>query len=64
MLRQRVIVAAILLPIGLVLIYFGSWAFALMVTLILGLAAWEYTRIFKAGDHLPANVLMISGVVR
>lgn len=63
MLRQRVIVAAILLPIGLALIYFGGWAFALMVTLILGLATWEYARIFKAGEHHPADVLMIGGAV-
>ncbi len=63
MLRQRVIVAVILLPIGLALIYFGGWAFAIMVTLILGLAAWEYARIFIAGGHRPADVLTISGAV-
>ena len=63
MLRQRVIVAVILLPIGLALIYLGGWAFAAMVMLILGLAAWEYARIFKAGGHKPADVLVISGAV-
>ena len=63
MLRQRVIVAAILLPIGLALIYFGGWAFAAMVALILGLAAWEYGRLFQAGDFHPAAVLLIGGSV-
>ncbi len=63
MLRQRVLVAVILLPIGLALIYFGGWAFSVMVAVILGLAAWEYARIFKAGDHQPADILVIGGVV-
>jgi len=63
MLRQRVIVAVVLLPIGLALIYFGGWAFSAMVAIILGLAAWEYARIFKAGDHQPADVLVIGGSV-
>ena len=63
MLHQRVLVAAVLLPIGLVLIYFGGWAFAVFVTLILGLAAWEYARIFKSGEFRPASWLVISGAV-
>jgi phosphatidate cytidylyltransferase len=62
-LRQRVIVAAVLLPIGLVLIYFGDWAFAAFIALILGLAAWEYARIFKNGDFQPASFLVIGGAV-
>ena len=63
MLRQRVLVAVIVLPIGLVLIYFGGWAFATMIALILGLAAWEYARIFKAGSFQPADLLVIGGAV-
>jgi phosphatidate cytidylyltransferase len=58
-----VIVAAVLLPIGLVLIYFGDWAFAAFIALILGLAAWEYARIFKNGDFQPASFLVIGGAV-
>ena len=52
MLRTRVIVAAILLPIGLALIYLGGWAFTGFVTIIVGLAAWEYAQIFR-GSELP-----------
>ena len=63
MLRQRVIVAVILLPIGLVLIYLGGWAFAALIALILGLAAWEYARIFKSGGFSPASWLVIGGAV-
>jgi phosphatidate cytidylyltransferase len=61
LLRERVLVAVVLLPIGLALIYFGGWAFAAMITLILGLAAWEYARIFKIGGHRPADILLVGG---
>jgi phosphatidate cytidylyltransferase len=63
MLRQRVLVAVILLPIGLVLIYLGGWAYAAMVVLILGLAAWEYARIFKTDGFQPADLFVIGGAV-
>lgn len=63
MLRERFLVAIVLLPIGLVLIYIGDWAFAILITLILGLAAWEFARIFKSGGFQPADILMICGAV-
>jgi phosphatidate cytidylyltransferase len=63
LLRQRVLVAAVLLPIGLLLIYLGGWAFAGFVALILGLAAWEFARIFKSGKFQPASWLVIGGAV-
>jgi phosphatidate cytidylyltransferase len=63
LLRDRVLVAAVLLPIGLVLIYLGDWAFAITITLILGLAAWEYSRIFKTGGFQPADILVIGGAM-
>jgi phosphatidate cytidylyltransferase len=62
-LRERVIVAAILLPIGLALIYLGGWAFSAMIMLILGLASWEYARIFTTGGYRPASVLMVIGAI-
>lgn len=61
MLRTRVIVAVILLPIGLTIIYFGGWAFTAFVVLILGLAAWEYSKIFRVTGFEPAGVIAIAG---
>jgi len=61
MLRTRVIVAAILLPIGLALIYIGGWAFSGFVTIIVGLAAWEYGQIFRGSDLQPSLVIAIVG---
>ena len=56
MLAKRVLVAAILLPIGIVLITYGGLAYALMVALVVGLASWEYVNIFRAGGLQPAVI--------
>lgn len=61
MLRTRVLVASILLPVGVLLIYLGDWVFAVFVALILGLAAWEYSQIFKASNLQPASMIAILG---
>lgn len=63
MLAKRVLVAVILLPIGLVLIWFGGLAFAVMVALILGLAAWEYVGLFRAGGLQPSGFLVVLGTL-
>lgn len=62
MLRSRVLVVVILLPIGILLIYLGGAAFTLFVTLILCLAAWEYTRLFRAAGAQAPGPLVIGGV--
>ncbi len=61
MLRTRVIVAAILLPVGLVIIYLGDWYFSAFVALIVGLAAWEYSQIFRGSGIESAIVIAIIG---
>lgn len=61
MLRTRVIVSAILLPLGLALIIIGDWAFSILVTLIVGLAAWECSQIFRRSQLQPAIPITIAG---
>jgi phosphatidate cytidylyltransferase len=63
MLRQRVLVTAVLLPLGLTLIYFGGTAFMLFIALILGLAAWEYAKLFIVGGFQPSGLLVVIGTV-
>jgi len=63
MLRQRVIVTAVLLPIGLLLIYFGDVPFMLFITLILGIASWEFAKLFFAGGFKPSGVIVVIGAV-
>ena len=63
MLRQRVIVAIILLPIGLAAIFAGGLWFFGLIALILGLAAWEYAGLFRTGGYQPSGFLVVSGVL-
>lgn len=63
MLRERVIAAAVILPIGLAFIYLGSWPFTLFVGMVLGGAAWEFAQLFRKGGYHPSAPLLIAGVV-
>jgi phosphatidate cytidylyltransferase len=63
MLRQRVIVTAILLPIGLLLIYFGGIPFMLFIALILGLASWEFAKLYYKGGFKPSGIMTVIGAV-
>jgi phosphatidate cytidylyltransferase len=63
MLLTRVLVTLVLLPIGLVFIFWGGAAFAALVALIIGLAAWEYVKLFRAGGLQPAGFVIIGGGV-
>ncbi|HSO26683.1 MAG TPA: phosphatidate cytidylyltransferase [Anaerolineales bacterium] len=63
MLSQRVLVAAVILPVGLVVIYLGGPVYTLMIGLMLALAAWEYDNLMRVGGYHPAGVLVIAGVL-
>ena len=62
MLRQRVLVALVLLPTGLFLISLGGIPFFALILLFLGLAAWEFAALFKAGGFRPSSWMMVAGV--
>ncbi len=61
MLVSRLIVAIVLLPVGLLAIAYGGFPYAFLVILILALAAWEYTLLFRAGGLQPAGFLIVAG---
>ncbi len=63
MLKQRLLAAALLLPIGLVLIWAGGIFFFAAVALILARASWEYGDLFQAGGYRPARALTTLSVV-
>lgn len=62
MLKERLIVVIILIPLGVSLIAFGGWIFGLAITAMLATAAWEYWRLFKNGGYSPSRILLIGGV--
>jgi len=63
MLRERLVVAILLLPLALWVIADGGWLFGLLVASILGLAALEYGRLSMSSGFRPSLPLLVGGVV-
>ncbi len=63
MLRTRVLVAAVALPVLTAVILIGGWLFALFVLAALLLAAWEYVTLWRKGHQTPALWLVAALVV-
>lgn len=60
--KQRVVSALILLPIGLLLIWVGDWPYALAIALIFSLAAYEFVRLMQQGNFAPTLLLSLAFV--
>jgi phosphatidate cytidylyltransferase len=63
MLKQRLIVAILLLPVGIWVIHSGGWFFTLFIAALIGLAGWEYAQLFRACGYQPANWLVVVGAI-
>jgi phosphatidate cytidylyltransferase len=63
MLTKRLLVAIILLPILIAVIVTGGWLFILVMSAALGIAAWEYWRMFVRGGYAPSGPVLIGGVI-
>ena len=63
MLVSRLLVTIVLLPVGLLIIAYGGIPYALLVAIFMGLAAWEYAKLFQAGGLRPAGVLILLGAI-
>ena len=63
MLRQRLLVILISLPLSIFFIVLGGWAFTLYITTILAAAAWELINIFSHGNYAPSRLVLIPGVI-
>jgi len=63
MLIQRVKAALIFVPLVLILITIGGWAFNLFIILILLMAAYEYAGLFKKMGFNPSLAALLAGVV-
>ncbi len=63
MLSQRVKAAVVFVPLVLVLIYVGGWAFNLFVLVLLLVGAFEYTRLFDQMGYRASLAVLIMGVI-
>ena len=62
MLRQRLIVVIVAIPIIFAVTAYGQWLFAVMIVAFLTLAASEYGPLFRRSGQRPAAPLVIAGV--
>lgn len=63
MLVKRLWVAIVLLPIGMAAILAGGWYLTILVAIFMGLAALEYSNLFRAGGLQPATAVVIVGTL-
>ena len=61
MLKQRLLVSIILIPVGIGLVAIGGIPFNLFVILVLTVSAWEYVQLVRKGGYQPSNWIVIGG---
>ena len=62
--RQRILSALLLIPLFLLLVQFGSLLhFTLLMGLVIGLAAWEFSRLCPLGTDQGLSVLIVLGAL-
>lgn len=59
----RTAVAAILIPLSVLVIYLGGWPYQAVILVLLAAAAWEYIKLLKLIDLRPAVLLVMAGVI-
>jgi phosphatidate cytidylyltransferase len=62
MLLQRTIVSIIFTPLAFWIIYVGGFPLFLILTVLLGIAGWEFASLFRAGGFRPAVFFIFGGV--
>jgi len=63
MLIKRVLAALVLAAIGFPAIIVGGVFYFALITLLLGIAAWEFGRIFRTAGYNVSEPLLVGGVV-
>ncbi|MBM3151893.1 MAG: hypothetical protein FJZ96_06785 [Chloroflexi bacterium] len=58
---KRTLAALALAAVGLPAVIFGGISYLIVILLILGIAAWEYSNLFRAAGFFPATALVVAG---
>lgn len=61
MLRERLLVAIVLVPLASLMIGLGGWYLPFAVALIMGMCAWEYWRMARMGGFSTSPLLLVGG---
>jgi phosphatidate cytidylyltransferase len=62
-LLDRLAITVVLAPLLVLTVEAGGLLYLALIGLLLGLAAWEYARLFEAGGFRPARLLLVAGVL-
>lgn len=62
-LLDRLAITVVLAPLLVLTVEAGGVLYLALIGLLLGLAAWEYARLFEAGRYRPARLLLVPGVL-
>lgn len=60
---RRSVTAALLLALILPAIYFGGYLYLFYVGAFIGLASWEYARLFRLVNFQPSSIVTIAGTL-
>ncbi len=63
MLTERVLAALVLAVVGIPAIILGGVYYFILIVIFLGIAAWEYGRLFRSADCKTCSPLLIASVV-
>jgi phosphatidate cytidylyltransferase len=63
LLVNRLLVAIVLLPVGLAIVVLGGIPLTLTIALFMGLAAWEYVKLFRMAGYQPSSFIVTAGAV-
>jgi phosphatidate cytidylyltransferase len=63
MFSQRVLVTAVLLPIGIAAILAGEIWFGILIAIVLILAIREYIQLFQTGGFQPSGFMLFGGIL-
>lgn len=63
MLRQRLLIATLIVPPGLLVIWIGGWLFLIVIFLFFLIAVREYIQMMQQAGHRPAQPVLVGGVL-
>lgn len=63
MLKKRILVIIILMPLWIFAMFKGGILLAVVMALIMSVAVWEYRNIFRSGGYQPADVTLVLGAL-
>ena len=62
-LLDRLAITVVLAPLLVLTVEAGGLLYLALIGFLLGLAAWEYARLFEAARYRPARVLLVAGAL-